>query len=98
MFAARQGGYIIGYEGLSVPTWRARRCAIRISYLKSEGYSPWRHRNMAAPKPTGADIIYNIDSGRTQESTMLAKQDAKTTKKLHQSHGTRMGGQPKNPH
>ncbi len=61
MFAARQGGYIIGLEAGPIPTWRARRCAILISYLRKEGYSPWRDRNMAEPQPAAVKTQYAIE-------------------------------------
>lgn len=60
MFADRRGHYAIGYEAGPIPTWRARRCAILFSYLKKEGYSPWRYRNMAEPQPAGMEIQYDI--------------------------------------
>ena len=50
MFAARRGDYLIGYEAGPIPTWRARRCAVCISYLAKEGYSPMRYKHMSAPK------------------------------------------------
>jgi hypothetical protein len=61
MFAARQGGYIIGYEAGPIPTWKARRCAIRISFLKKDGYSPWRYKHMAPPKSSVSETQYEID-------------------------------------
>lgn len=64
MFADRQGGYVIGYEAGPIPTWRARRCAIRINYLQKEGYSPWRYRNMAKPKLSGNETQYDINFPR----------------------------------
>lgn len=63
MFAARQGDYIIGYEAGPIPTWKARRCAIRVGFLKGDGYSPWRYRHMAPPKPAEAETQYEIDYG-----------------------------------
>ena len=64
MFAARKGGYVIGYEAGPIPTWRARRCAIGVNYLKKEGYSPWRYRNMAKPQPPATETQYHIEFPR----------------------------------
>jgi hypothetical protein len=69
MFAAQQHGYIIGYEAGPIPTWRARRCAILISKLKDDGFSPLRYRNMAAPKSDEAKVQYYIDFGRPLDAT-----------------------------
>ncbi len=68
MFADRQGGYIIGYEAGPIPTWRARRCAILISKLKDDGYTPWRYRKMAAPKSSDKETQYYIEFGNSSES------------------------------
>lgn len=61
MFVVRRGDFIIGYESGPIPTWRARRCVIRISYLKQEGYSPWRYRNMDIPGPDASVPRYETD-------------------------------------
>lgn len=60
MFVAKQDGFIIGYEAGPYPTWRARQCAIRISFLKKDGYAPLRYRKMAEPNPEAAAPTYNI--------------------------------------
>jgi hypothetical protein len=60
MFAARRGDYLIGYEAGPIPTWRARHCAILISYLKGDGYSPWRYKNMRPPRPVETEARYEI--------------------------------------
>lgn len=62
MFAARSGDHVVGYEAGPIPMWNAHRCAIRIQYLKEEGYSPWRYRHMAKPNPAAAEPRYEIDS------------------------------------
>ena len=64
MFAARKGGYVIGYEAGPIQTWRARRCAIAVNYLKKEGYSPWRYRKMAKPRPPATETQYHIEFPR----------------------------------
>jgi cell wall-associated NlpC family hydrolase len=61
MYAGRQGGYIIGYESGPIPTWRVRRCAIHIDYLKKDGYSPWRYKYMTPPRPVEVEPKYEID-------------------------------------
>ena len=61
MFAARRGDYLIGYEAGPIPTWRARRCAVRISYLAKEGYSPWCYKHMSAPMPVKTETHYEIE-------------------------------------
>ena len=61
MFADRKGPYIIGLEAGPIPSWRARRCAILVSFLKKDGYSPWRYRNMAKPQPAESQIQYAIE-------------------------------------
>lgn len=61
LFAARQDGYVIGYEAGPIPTWKARRCAIRVSFLKEDGYSPWRYKYMTPPKPAATETRYEID-------------------------------------
>lgn len=61
MFISRQGEFVIGYEAGPIPTWRARRCAIRISYLKANGYNPWRYKKMAAPSFSNETPQYQID-------------------------------------
>jgi len=61
MFAARRGDYLIGYEAGPIPTWRARRCAVRISYLTKKGYSPWRYKHMSAPKASDNEVQYEIE-------------------------------------
>ncbi|MBG7607456.1 MAG: hypothetical protein IZT59_05455 [Verrucomicrobia bacterium] len=61
MFITRQGEYIVGYEAGPIPTWRSRRCAIRVSYLKAKDYSPWRYKNMAEPRFSTDTPQYNID-------------------------------------
>ena len=61
MFITHQDQFIIGYEAGPIPTWRARKCAIKISYLKTNGYSPWRYKNMAEPSPSTPMPLYDID-------------------------------------
>ncbi len=61
MFVSRQDKFIIGYEAGPIPTWRARRCAISIGYLKENDYSPWRYKNMAAPSFSTETPRYDID-------------------------------------
>ena len=51
MFVLRKNDFLVGFEAGPIPTWRARRCAIHIEYLKRNGYSPWRYREMEAPDP-----------------------------------------------
>lgn len=51
LFVERMGDHIIGFESGPIPTWRARRCAISIDWLKADGFSPWRYREMQAPDP-----------------------------------------------
>jgi hypothetical protein len=46
MFAARKGNFLVGYEAGPIPSWRVHRGGILVSYLKKEGYSPWRYRDM----------------------------------------------------
>ena len=60
MFAARNGGYVIGCEAGPFPTWRTRRCAILVSFLRKAGYMPWRYRKMAKPVPPETQIRYDI--------------------------------------
>lgn len=60
LFLVRKGDFFVGYEAGPIPTWRARRCAIHISYLKRNGYSPWRYREMEAPFPTDDASRYII--------------------------------------
>lgn len=50
MFVARKENVIIGYESGAFPSWRVRRYAMTINYMKNDGYSPWRFRKMAEPK------------------------------------------------
>jgi hypothetical protein len=50
LFVARQDNIIIGYEAGAFPTWRARRCAMTLRFMKQDGYAPWRYRNMAEPE------------------------------------------------
>ncbi|MFK7850611.1 MAG: hypothetical protein AB8D78_06495 [Akkermansiaceae bacterium] len=52
MFVERRKDYVVGFESGPIPTWRARQCSIRIDWLKANGYSPWRYREMAEPLPT----------------------------------------------
>ncbi len=61
MFTVRQDEFIVGYEAGPIPTWRARRCAIRVSWLKANGYRPWRYKEMAAPQPSAEELRYDID-------------------------------------
>lgn len=61
MLITRQDPFIICYEAGPNPTWRARRGAILISYLKANNFSPWRYRKMAKPKPETSVTIYDID-------------------------------------
>lgn len=70
MFITRQDEFIIGYEAGPIPSWRARRCAIRVDWLKANVYSPWRYKEMAEPSPTTKVPLYDIDltgSGRDTE-------------------------------
>ncbi len=50
MFVARKGNVIVGYESGAFPSWRVRRYAMTINYMKNDGYSPWRYHKMAEPK------------------------------------------------
>jgi hypothetical protein len=68
MFAARQGEYVIGYEAGPIPTWKARRCAIRVGFLKDEGYAPWRYKHMKPPKAKQPEVHYEIDYGEDRLS------------------------------
>lgn len=68
MFVGRQDGWIIGYEAGPIPTWRARRCAIPIRFLKENDYAPWRYREMAAPKPA-TQPRYDIDISKFRWTT-----------------------------
>ncbi len=69
MFITRQDPFIIGYEAGPIPSWRARRCAITISYLKANGYSPWRYKKMAKPSFDTPPPLYDIDvTGRGGET------------------------------
>lgn len=52
MFVARKGNVIVGYESGAFPSWRVRRYAMTINYMKNDGYSPWRYHKMAAPGET----------------------------------------------
>jgi len=61
MFMVRQDEFVVGYEAGPIPTWRARRCAIRVSYLKANGYSPWRYKKMDVPRPATKTPRYDID-------------------------------------
>lgn len=61
MFVVRQDDYIIGFEAGPIPSWRARRCAIHIDYLKKHGFAPWRYRNIAKPKDSTKQPYYEID-------------------------------------
>lgn len=61
MFITRQDQFIIGYEAGPNPSWRARKCAIKISYLKANGFRPWRYRQMAPPNPKNDFPLYDID-------------------------------------
>jgi hypothetical protein len=61
MLTTKQDEFIIGFEAGPIPSWRARRCAIKISYLKANNYSPWRYKKMAKPSPATNLPIYVID-------------------------------------
>lgn len=74
MFAARRGDFLIGYEAGPIPTWRARRCAVRISYLAKEGYAPWRYKHMTPPKPVETETHYEIDFKNASPPDGLAPQ------------------------
>lgn len=50
MFVARKENVIIGYESGAFPSWRVRRFAMTLNFMKNDGYSPWRYQNMAEPK------------------------------------------------
>lgn len=50
MFVTRKENVIIGYESGAFPSWRVRRFAMTINYMKNDGYSPWRYRKMKEPK------------------------------------------------
>jgi hypothetical protein len=43
------GTEVVGYEAGPKPFWRVNACGILIARLVSEGYSPWRYREMPAP-------------------------------------------------
>lgn len=60
MFVARKGNVIISYESGAFPTWRVRRSAMTINYMKNDGYSPWRYRKMEAPKTVYQDPLDGI--------------------------------------
>lgn len=51
LYVDQQGPNIIGFEAGPIPTWRARPCAIPIKYLKFHGYTAYRYKYMAEPKP-----------------------------------------------
>lgn len=61
MFITQQDGFVIGYEAGPIPSWRARRCAILVSYLKAKGYRPWRYQKMDEPSPATTLPVYDID-------------------------------------
>ncbi len=61
LFVERQGDYIIGMESGAMPTWRVRTCALSMRFLTADGYSPWRYRHMAAPRPETRLPTYTID-------------------------------------
>ena len=46
LFYHYEGSRIMGYESGPMPTWKVRQCEISISFLISEGYSPWRYNGM----------------------------------------------------
>lgn len=50
IFIAQKDNVIVGYESGAFPTWRVRRFAMTVRYMKNDNYSPWRYRNMAAPQ------------------------------------------------
>jgi hypothetical protein len=50
LFVARRENVIIGYESGAFPSWRARRFAMTVGYMKHDGYAPWRYRHMAEPQ------------------------------------------------
>ncbi len=63
LFHARDGSNILGYESAPMPTWRVRRGIFPISYLKQDGYSPWRYRHMLPSQTKNTTPPrYQIDS------------------------------------
>jgi hypothetical protein len=60
MFVARKGNVIISYESGAFPTWRVRRSAMTINYMKNDGYSPWRYRKMDEPKAVYQEPLDDI--------------------------------------
>ena len=64
MFVERKGDHILGFESGPIPTWRARQCAISINWLKANGYSPWRYREMEEPDPAVDMPQYRIEMNR----------------------------------
>ena len=62
MFYTYQDQFVIGYEAGPIPTWRARQCAITVSFLKGDGYSPYRYKNMAEPMERTVPESFVVDS------------------------------------
>lgn len=60
MYVTYQDGHVIGYEAGPTPSWRARCCAIRVSFLKEQGFHPRRYMRMAPPNPKTNFPLYDI--------------------------------------
>lgn len=60
MFVARKENVIVGYESGAFPSWRVRRFAMTVNYMKKDGYSPWRYRKMEEPKSVHQESFDNI--------------------------------------
>ncbi len=67
MFVARKGNIIICYESGSYPTWRVRRSAMSIDYMKNSAYSPWRYRKMAEPSSPLEEPLDDIKLSRPDD-------------------------------
>lgn len=60
MFVTRKENVIISYESGAFPTWRVRRSAMTVNYMKNDGYSPWRYRHMAEPGTVPEEPLNDI--------------------------------------
>lgn len=67
MFVARKGDIIVSYESGSFPTWRVRRSAMTVNYMKNDGYSPWRYRKMGAPSAPLEESLDDISLSRPDD-------------------------------
>lgn len=66
LYSSCQDQFIIGFEAGPIPTWRTRRGAFLIQYLKNSGYTPWRYRYMLPPKPSKNLVpYYDIQFGHS---------------------------------